>query len=53
MRGEALQGITVNRPVCLTLHTQDRFGNSRATGSEAVEVQLKGPPGDDSSPPPL
>lgn len=45
LKGEALQGFTVRQPVCLTLHTADKFGNIRAAGSEDVEVKICGPVG--------
>ena len=45
LRGEALQGVVVGQPVSLLLHTQDRYGNSRAAGGEDVDVELSGPAG--------
>ena len=37
--------MVVGQPVSLLLHTQDRYGNSRAAGREDVEVELSGPAG--------
>ena len=45
LRGEALRGVVVGQPASLLLHTQDRFGNSRAAGGEDVDVELSGPAG--------
>jgi hypothetical protein len=41
-----LQGVVVGQPVSLLLHTQDRYGNSRAAGGEDVDVELSGPAGE-------
>lgn len=37
--------MVVGHPVSLLLHTQDRYGNSRAAGGEDVDVELSGPAG--------
>ncbi len=37
--------MVVGQPASLLLHTQDRFGNSRAAGGEDVDVELSGPAG--------
>jgi len=37
--------VVVGQPVSLLVHTQDRFGNSRAAGGDDVDVELSGPAG--------
>ena len=53
LKGEALHGFVVGQPVNLTLHTQDRFGNSRAAGGEDIDVELSGQAGMQLRPRPL